>query len=670
MSVQIPFPVPAHGYALNSKLRINLQFLVDQFNEFNTGTASWDTVSIGIANSEDGTLTFYNSSNANYLTFQCGATSANITYTLPATNPATTYQFLLSSSAGVMKWSSLNMPDSWTGNLLLYIDGAFTIKEVPVGVGNKILVNASPPAFYSLLGTTNQITVTGNPSDFTLSLPQDIATSSIVTFGQLITAGGSASDPGVAVVYSGASVNSGMWAPSGTQIDITVAGTTRFSVVSDGSAIATSLLQAPTLKCTTDIKMINGGASGTLTLQVPTSSFSDFTLTLPDADGSPNYVLTTDGSGTLSFQAPGSLSGTVNSGTANQFAYYATSSTAVSGQSVLTYSSTVITCNAQLDITSQDTGIALRCSQSVASNSVRWLLENISGTSGADAILSISAQSSSGGDPFVQFQVGGTPTYWSLGGDNSDSDSFKLSKSSGIGISTALTVDTSLNLTTGGLIGVPNGSASAPSYSFSGDTDTGLFWTSGSINFSINNSVCGVIDATGIAAANGKVVRTQDGTSSAPGFTFDNDTDTGIYRIGTNQLNIATGGVHLADFKNSGTSDGVDYFQFELYGGGGTNGYGFVARSTTGVSTTPTQIIGVQFDSGLCQVLGSNGAGDRFVDVILVTFDNTTPTVIALKTSAGSPASRSYTGTAGGALLAMGSGTYTIKVISYGAIFR
>src|SRR5690242_16429529 len=103
MAVNIPFPIPNHGYALNSKLRINLDYIVAQFNAFNTGTATWDNVSIGVANSETGTLTFYNANNANYLSLTPGTTASSITYTLPAAIPTASYNFLLAKADGTMK---------------------------------------------------------------------------------------------------------------------------------------------------------------------------------------------------------------------------------------------------------------------------------------------------------------------------------------------------------------------------------------------------------------------------------------------------------------------------------------------------------------------------------------------------------------------------------------
>lgn len=48
-----------------------------------------------------------------------------------------------------------------------------------------------------------------------------------------------------------------------------------------------------------------------------------------------------------------------------------------------------------------------------------------------------------------------------------------------------------------------------------------------------------------------------DGTVSAPGLAFQSDSDTGIYRIGANDLGISAGGVKVAEFDSNGIT--ADY---------------------------------------------------------------------------------------------------------------
>ena len=79
--------------------------------------------------------------------------------------------------------------------------------------------------------------------------------------------------------------------------------------------------------------------SGTnITLSTPFTSAQ--ALTFPAGTGTSGYVLSTNGSGTLSWIAGGS--GTVNSGTQYQLAYYATSTTAVSGLTLITASRALV----------------------------------------------------------------------------------------------------------------------------------------------------------------------------------------------------------------------------------------------------------------------------------------------------------------------------------------
>jgi hypothetical protein len=86
--------------------------------------------------------------------------------------------------------------------------------------------------------------------------------------------------------------------------------------------------------------ILTDNSTNTVTVQASNSTTS-WTLKLPTTAGSNTNVLATDGSGNLSWASAGV--GTVNSGTAGQIAYYATSTNAVSGLSSLTFSSPIIT---------------------------------------------------------------------------------------------------------------------------------------------------------------------------------------------------------------------------------------------------------------------------------------------------------------------------------------
>jgi hypothetical protein len=147
-----------------------------------------------------------------------------------------------------------------------------------------------------------------------------------------------------------------------------------------GAATATSIVASGTFTSgavagVTGALLLKGLTSGTVTLSTADAA-GTWTLKLPTTAGTNLYVLQTDGSGNTTWVAQsGGGSGTVNSGTATNFAYYASTGTAVSGTGTivvsslgrLTFAPTAITTAATAAITitaPTDTGI----SSSVQSN--------------------------------------------------------------------------------------------------------------------------------------------------------------------------------------------------------------------------------------------------------------------------------------------------------------
>jgi hypothetical protein len=95
--------------------------------------------------------------------------------------------------------------------------------------------------------------------------------------------------------------------------------------------------------------------------------------------------------------------------------------------------------------------------------------------------------------------------------------------------------------TFGGVILAPDGAVGAPAYSFSGDTDTGIYHyaanaigiaTGGVIRIYVDNSITQIVGQVQFA----------DGAVGTPSISFASDTDTGLYRIGANQMGMAVGG--------------------------------------------------------------------------------------------------------------------------------
>lgn len=197
-------------------------------------------------------------------------------------NPATVGTVRLASADAGVAWRN----NANSGNLVLTTDSS-----------DQLLYNGNPiatgsGAVTSITGTANQVIASSPTGAVTLSLPQSIATSSSPTFtGLTLTA------------FSGAvSASAGVLS----------AGT--LSVANGGSGDTSHTAYA----------VLTGGTTSTNPVQ------SIATV------GSAGQVLTSNGAGALpSFQNT-TGSGTVNSGTANQLGYYATSSATISGLTAIT----------------------------------------------------------------------------------------------------------------------------------------------------------------------------------------------------------------------------------------------------------------------------------------------------------------------------------------------
>ncbi|MEK7573542.1 MAG: MerR family DNA-binding transcriptional regulator [Patescibacteria group bacterium] len=106
---------------------------------------------------------------------------------------------------------------------------------------------------------------------------------------------------------------------------------------------------------------------------------------------------------------------------------------------------------------------------------------------------------------------------------------------------------TKFTISNAGQITSVAGSASVPSYSFAGDTDTGVYWqAANTIGFSAGG---GKTFEVSTGAITSEVVHWfADGTVSAPSLTFENDTNTGIYLSGTDEFAFSGGGSSMAVF--------------------------------------------------------------------------------------------------------------------------
>lgn len=111
--------------------------------------------------------------------------------------------------------------------------------------------------------------------------------------------------------------------------------------------------------------------------------------------------------------------------------------------------------------------------------------------------------------------------------------------------------DTSSGSLSAGLVKVANGTAAAPSVTFANDTDTGLYRVSAN---SLGVSIGGTLRLTGSTTSFTSTLPwlAPNGTAAAPSLSFSGDTDTGIYRSAANELSVASGGNRVAAFASTG----------------------------------------------------------------------------------------------------------------------
>lgn len=95
------------------------------------------------------------------------------------------------------------------------------------------------------------------------------------------------------------------------------------------------------------------------------------------------------------------------------------------------------------------------------------------------------------------------------------------------------------------------GSASAPSYTFNGDTDTGMYRIAADqIGFTVGGGA--ILTLTTDAIQSSGEIRGNNGSASSPTFNFASDQNTGIYRRAADEIGFATGGAERARIGSFG----------------------------------------------------------------------------------------------------------------------
>ena len=235
------------------------------------------------------------------------------------------------------------------------------------------------------------------------------------------------------------------------------------------------------------------------------------------------------------------------------------------------------------------------------------------------------------GIEFRYFRSGESAKVGFFGYSNAD-DAFKLLTSATN--NSEVFSGTEGNLKVGNVL-LADGSDSSPSLTFSSDTNTGFYkYGTDQIGITTNGTFRARFTSTGIfehwtgITLRGGVFKNKDGSESAPSYTFYGDTNSGIFG-GTDIIGFSTGGTEAARFDSSGrlgvssTSPEADIHLGDALVNGFT-----VDRKTLAVSdvTNGAQIIlrgqspRIWFDTT------SSGSGEFYLDNSNLKFFQGTPT--------------------------------------------
>jgi len=130
-----------------------------------------------------------------------------------------------------------------------------------------------------------------------------------------------------------------------------------------------------------------------------------------------------------------------------------------------------------------------------------------------------------------------------------------------------------LEALTGYVIQSRPGSTSVPSFGNGANSDTGVYFPTDAVGISVNAANVATFDSGGLAMISG--------TAAAPSFTFSGDDDTGVYRIGANSLGFTTGGSFRAQVTSVGVATTGEFRNI-------TTGGGIVLRSPDGTYSVCT----------------------------------------------------------------------------------
>jgi hypothetical protein len=350
---------------------------------------------------------------------------------------------------------------------------------------------------------------------------------------------------GLTAIQNGVIINTDINASAAIAMSKLAALTASKSVVSDGSgflATGWGYASGDMLTTANGALRFQDSAGGDYVGFAAPASVTTHTYLLPIAAGLNGQVLSWTTGGQLAW-INASGTGTINSGTAGRFAYYAATGTTLSDQALLTTDGTNITLASGHFLTPDgtallpsysfsgdpDTGIYSYGTNYIGLSTagvVSWAVGPTGQLLGLISTSTIHVADGSASTPSVTFR-------------NDTNNGIYLYGTDSIGFATAGLVRAVITST--GRTQFSDGAIGTPSISFMSDPDTGIYWNSAD-KFSVVTNGSDRLTFDGSSISSWALFRVSDGTAASPSLSFINDINTGFYSTGADEMAITVGG--------------------------------------------------------------------------------------------------------------------------------
>jgi hypothetical protein len=227
---------------------------------------------------------------AGFVEVKAPSTAGNNTLTLPDSN-GNPYQALITNGSGNLSWNDVLLTSGNTITGSVVFNSSVTFVSGLTSSGTSVFASGLTSSGVINLNAQNSIRFYDTDSSNFVAIQSAATVTSNITF-TLPSADGTA---GQVVSTNGSGALSFVTAASG---DVTLTGTQTLTNKTLASPTVTGDL---TINAQGDLRLADSDSSNYVALQAPSTVASNITFTLPSVDGTAGQVVSTDGSGALSF---------------------------------------------------------------------------------------------------------------------------------------------------------------------------------------------------------------------------------------------------------------------------------------------------------------------------------------------------------------------------------